>query len=315
MDLGLFELCLVLEEQGRHVAPVPLFPCLVLAGLPIAEFGSSDQQQRLLGPVATEGEILSAALSEAGIADPARPRTTATEDGASWRLDGEKTCVPVVDRATRVLVPATTGDGQVGVFLLDPNASGLKLEPQDTTNREPQFRIQISGARVGPEDVLGDPRGGERIVRWTEERGLVGLAAIQLGVASEALKRTAEYTGVREQFGRPIGSFQGVSLRAADAYIDVEVMRSTLWQAIWRLEEGLDAAIEVSVAKWWACRGGRRVVNSAQHLHGGIGSDMDYPLHRYFLWARQIELTLGGAGQQLARIGNLLATKKQLEDV
>ncbi len=143
---------------------------------------------------------------------------------------------------------------------------------------------------------------------WLEERAQVGLAALQLGIAEEALRRTAAYTSQRKQFGKPIGSFQGVSLRAADAYIDVEALRSTLWQAIWRLEEGLPATAQVAAAKWWACRGGQRVVHSAQHLHGGIGADLDYPIHRYFLWARQVELTLGGAAPQLARIGAQLAT-------
>jgi alkylation response protein AidB-like acyl-CoA dehydrogenase len=309
MGLGFFEVCLILQEQGRHVAPVPLIPTLVLGGLPIAEFGSTEQQQRLLQPVATQEGILSAALNEVGIADPARPRVTAKAQGSSWRLDGVKVCVPAADQALRLLVPAASGDGEIGVFLLDPNASGSKLARQDTTNGEPQFLLELTGAEVGPQDVLGDPHAGESIVRWLEERALVALAAVQLGVAEEALKRTAEYTANRKQFGRPIGAFQGVSMRAADAYIDVEAMRSTLWQALWRLEQGLSASCEVSVAKWWACRGGQRVALSAQHLHGGIGSDLDYPLHRYFLWARQVELTLGGASRHLARIGSILAAE------
>ena len=153
----------------------------------------------------------------------------------------------------------------------------------------------------------GNPGAGGAIVHWLEERALTALAALQLGVAEEALRRTAEYTTERKQFGRPIGSFQSVSLRVADAYIDVEAMRSTLWRAIWKVSTEGSAALEVSAAKWWACRGGHRVVHSAQHLHGGIGADIDYPIHRYLLWSRQIELTLGGASQQLSKIGSLLA--------
>ena len=160
---------------------------------------------------------------------------------------------------------------------------------------------------MGEEDVLGDPKRGADIVRWLEERALIGLCSLQLGVAAAALAKTAEYVGVRKQFGKQIGAFQGVSLRAADAYIDVEAMRSTLWQAVWRLDTGAAASIEIGIAKWWACRGGQRVVHTAQHLHGGIGSDIEYPIHRYFLWSKQLDLTLGGAAPQLARIGALLA--------
>ena len=134
----------------------------------------------------------------------------------------------------------------------------------------------------------------------------MGLCAIQLGVAEEALRRTAEYITQRKQFNRPIATFQGVTMRAADAYIDIECMRSTLYQAAWRLSAGLSAGPEVAAARWWACRGGQRVVHTAQHLHGGIGSDVDYPIHRFFLWSKQLELMLGGASQQLARLGRML---------
>jgi len=103
---------------------------------------------------------------------------------------------------------------------------------------------------------------------------------------------TAEYTCNRKQFERPIGSFQGVALRAADAYIDVEAMRSIYWEAIWRLTEGLPATAEIAAAKWWACTAGHRVVHTAQHLHGGIGADVEYPIHRYFLSAKQVGLLL-----------------------
>ena len=307
MGLGLFEICLLLEQQGRFLAPVPLLPTLVLGGLPITEFGSSEQQERLLAPVASEGGILSAGLEEAGLTDPARTRVVAERDGEAWRLDGEKLCVPVADRALRILIPARSADDALTVFLLDPSSSGVSLDRQQTTNGEPLFRVALAGARVAREDVLGTPGAGGAIVHWLEERALTALAALQLGVAEEALRRTAEYTTERKQFGRPIGSFQGVSLRVADAYIDVEAMRSTLWRAIWKVSTHGSAPLEVLAAKWWACRGGHRVAHSAQHLHGGIGADIDYPIHRYMLWSRQIELTLGGASQQLSKIGAHLA--------
>src|SRR5713101_977625 len=123
------------------------------------------------------------------------------------------------------------------------------------------------------------------------------------------LEMTAEYTKTRVQFDRPIATFQAVGQRAADAYINVEGIRLTLWQAAWRLSEGLPARTEIEVAKYWASEGGHSVLHAAQHLHGGIGVDVDYPLHRYFLWGKKIEFTLGGAIQQLRRIGTALATE------
>lgn len=313
-DFGMLEICLVLEELGRAVAPVPLHPTLVLGALPIQAFGSEAQRRRWLLPVAHEAAVLSAALHEVAGADPARPRTLARRDGTGWRLHGEKQCVPAAGIASVLLVPARTGADSVGVFLLEPDAPGVSIERQQTTHREPQGRLVLDGARVGSEGVLGDPEGGARIVAWTLERARVGLCAIQLGAAEEALRRTAEYTSSRRQFGRPIASFQGVALRAADAYVDVECMRATLLQAAWRLAEELPASAEVAAASWWAARGGQRVAHTAQHLHGGIGSDVDYPIHRYFLWSLALDVALGGAGRQLAELGAHLVEERRPED-
>jgi alkylation response protein AidB-like acyl-CoA dehydrogenase len=302
-NLGLFEFCLVLEEAGRSVAPVPLVPVVVLAAMPIASFGSTEQQTRYLPRLIAGDTLLTAALVEAASSDPARPRTTARRDGATWRLDGEKHCVPVGLLAERILVPARTADGGVGVFLVDPDAPGVARDIQRATNREAHARLTLSGVAAGERDLLGTPGHGAAIVRWMEERATLALCALQLGIAEQALRLTAEYTSSRKQFGRPIGSFQGVTLRAADGYIDVEAMRSVYWEAAWRLGAGFPASSELAAAAWWACTAGQRVVHTAQHLHGGIGADVAYPIHRYFLWAKQVELTLGGANRQLARIG------------
>ncbi|MBW2278321.1 MAG: acyl-CoA/acyl-ACP dehydrogenase, partial [Deltaproteobacteria bacterium] len=177
--LGFFEFCMVLEEAGRVVAPIPLVPAVVLAALPIAEFGSDRQKERDLPRLCAGGAILTAALVEVGSSDPARPRLTATRDGSAWRLDGEKVCVPAGQLAERILVPASTGKETIGVFLLDPATSGVTLEAQQATNREPQARLTCSGAAVDGNDVLGDPDGGESIVRWIEDRAALGLSALQ----------------------------------------------------------------------------------------------------------------------------------------
>ena len=148
---------------------------------------------------------------------------------------------------------------------------------------------------------------GERTVVWMLDRALVGLCALQVGVCEEAVRLAAEYTSQRVQFGRPLSTFQGAQLRAADGYIGTEAIRVTMLQAAWKLDVGRDAAADVLAAKWWASQAGQEVVHITQHLHGGMGADIDYPVHRYFLWGKQIEDTLGGASAQLARLGATLA--------
>ncbi|HEY1635427.1 MAG TPA: acyl-CoA dehydrogenase family protein [Acidimicrobiales bacterium] len=306
--LGFVELFLLLEQVGRTVAPVPLLPTLVLGALPIAEHGTSEQRQRYLPPVVAGDLVLTAALAEVGT-EPTRPVTTARRDGAGWRLDGVKVCVPAADVAGRVVTPARTGEDTVGLFLVDPTGEGVQADDQQTTSRQPEQRLELVGAPVPAEDVLGDPEGGAPMLDWLLERATVAYCAVAVGVCEEALRLTAEYTRTREQFDRPIASFQAVGQRAADAYIDTEAVRLTAVHAAWRLTSGLPAAEEVAVAKFWAADGGQRVVHAAQHLHGGIGVDRDYPLHRYFLWAKQLELTLGGATAQLRHLGSMLASE------
>jgi alkylation response protein AidB-like acyl-CoA dehydrogenase len=185
----------------------------------------------------------------------------------------------------------------------------VRIEREDTTSGIPEARLELTGAMIDEGDVLGQVDGGGAIVEWIVERATAATCAVMSGVCREALRLTAEYTKTREQFDRPIATFQAVSHRAADAYVDAEAIRLTALQAAWRLSAGLPAAEAVAVAKFWAAEGGQRVVHAAQHLHGGIGVDRDYPLHRYFLWAKHLELTLGGATSQLLRLGAMLAAE------
>jgi 3-oxocholest-4-en-26-oyl-CoA dehydrogenase beta subunit len=301
--LGLVELALMLEEQGRRVAPIPALATLVMGALPIAEFGTAEQRIKWLPGVIAGDVMLTAALAEMGDGDPACPSTTALQKEAGWRLDGVRVSVPAAHVATRILVPARHHGG-VGVFLVDPTAEGVQLQRAETTNREIHSHLSLDGA---PAEPLGDPRAGETMIKWMVERAVVGIAALQVGVAEEALRQAAQYLSQRVQFGRPLSTFQGTAIRAADGYIDCEAMRVTMWQAAWRLSAGYDATAEVEVAKWWAAEGGQRVVHATQHLHGGLGADVEYPVHRYFLWGKQLEDMLGGAGYHLARLGRHLA--------
>ncbi len=304
---GLLEACILLEEVGRTVAPIPAWPALVLGALPVATFGTDDQRRALLPTVASGQSILTAALAEPREDDPAPVLVEARREGSSWNLSGMVAMVPAAHVAASILVPARTPAGDSGIFLVDPNGRDVNLVRQETTTGEPRFELTLTGtAATGS---LVEPGRDDASVRWIVERATVGLCAIALGLAERALELTAEYTTGREQFGRPLASFQAVQQRAADAYIDVQAMRWTMWEAAWRLSEGLPASQEVAVAKFWAAEAGQRVLAAAQHLHGGIGVDVEYPLYRYTRWAKLTELTLGGANRHLARLGSELRAR------
>lgn len=295
---GFLELGVLLSEVGFSVAPVPVYATLALGADTIARHGDSALQKQYLPGVVEGSTILTAALTEPGNSDPTAPRTTARADGDVWRLDGAKDLVPAAQLATAIVVAAQADDGP-GLFVVETATEGIAVTEVSTTNREPHADVQLTGAvgRRLTEDVGAD------VVGSLYSRALVGLCAIQIGVVERALKLAASYTSEREQFGRPIGSFQAVQQRLADAFIDVEAIRWTTWHAAWLIAEGRPADREARIAKFWAAEAGARVAASAQQVHGGMGIDVTYPLSRYFLWAKQIELALGSASQQLARLG------------
>jgi hypothetical protein len=305
--MGFVEVCLLCEEVGRRVAQVPVLASLVLGAFPVAEFGTVAQKQALLPGVAAGTTILTAALTEVANDDPTTPTTRATVAGRGWSIDGAKICVPSAELAARIVVPARLTSDEVAVFLVDPKARGVTLERQLLTSGEPHAKVTLTGVTVGAGDLLGDPAHGETIVRALVERATAAYCATQLGVCEQALRMTAAYTTERKQFDRAIATFQAVQQRAADAYIDLEAIRMSTWEAVYRLATGADATEMVRIAKYWASDGGQRIAVAAQHLHGGIGVDVDYPLHRYFLWAKHLELVLGAAPAQLAKIGAGLA--------
>lgn len=310
--LGMAGLCVLLEEQGRRVAPVPLWPALTGA-LAVAAYGTGRQRADLLPSLADGGGRMTLALEEFGPADPRAPRTTAVADGPHWRLTGTKAVVPAPSGARHVLVTATTEAGP-GLFLVAQDAPGMSWDHAETTSHDLSAHLTLDGT---PGDPVGTPGDGgvARLVRDAS----VALAGVQLGVAEGALRHAADHLRERHQFGRPLATFQAVQHQLADCYIDVEAMRVTLWQAVDALTEpsgdlsgapaGPASADRAAlVAKWWATEGGLNTVHRVQHLHGGIGVDTDYPVHRHFLWGKQISTTLGGAGADLERLGALLTS-------
>ncbi|MGI8491953.1 MAG: acyl-CoA dehydrogenase family protein [Acidimicrobiales bacterium] len=307
--LGFFEISLLLEEAGRVASPTPLWPTLVLGGLALGHFGSDAQKDRWLPSLAAGRLIATAALLEPGT-EADRPGTLARADGEGWLLDGFKTTVPALPLAGLVLVPVRVDGGGSAVFIVDPAAAGVTVGELDTTTGWPQGRLDLEAVSVGPDQLLGEIGQGEEILEWLVPRAVSGLCSFASGVCDAAVRLTAEYVASRQQFGRAIATFQAVGQRAADAYIDAEAVRLTARQAAWRLSAGLAAQEEVAIAKFWAAEGGQRVVHAAVHLHGGVGVDRSYPLHRYFLAAKQLELQLGGATVSLARLGRAMAARR-----
>ena len=304
LGFGFLELCLVLQEQGRAVAPLPLLHTLVSCAATVNRFGT-DEQRAGMGPLVAGDAVYTAALSELGTS-PYEPQTTATPQGSEWRIEGKKVCVPMAHVVDRVLVPARVGD-DIGLFFVPVDQPGVSLERQDVTNHEPQFVMHLDGATVEDDYRIGDVADGRAILRWTVQHTTVGICAIVAGACQEALRITAAYTTERKQFDRAIGTFQAVGQRLADAYIDTQAIELTMLQAATKLAANEDAAMEVASAKFWAAEGGSRVGHAALHVHGGICIDLDYPIHRYFQWIKQLEFTLGSETAQLRDLGALIA--------
>lgn len=204
-------------------------------------------------------------------------------------IEGSRSLVPYAHEAAAVLLVDDDG-----VRLVE----GCAITRQEVGSGEPMFAIEAPAG--------GETLGGAAAREWIRQHWTTALCAVQTGVCERALRLTADYVAGRQQFERPIGSFQAVGQRLADAYIDTEAIRLTMWQAAWRLANGLPSVEQVAIAKFQASDGGQRVCAAAQHLHGGFGVALDYPLHRYTLWAKQIELTLGSGTPQLVKIGDLL---------
>lgn len=303
--LGVLELCSVLTEVGRVVAPVPLATHSA-AAVTIARFGTADQQATWLPDAVTGRTVLTCALAEDRVSAPEQPGTRAEPDGTRWLLTGTKTVVPAGTVAGLFVVPAATPDG-VRTFLVRPGDPGVTVETQVLNDGDVAGRLELDGVRLDATRALGGA--GEEVSRSATELATLALCAEQLGVVEGALRLTADYARTREQFGRPIGTFQAVSQRLADGYIDAQGLALTVCEAAWRLSEGLDCGVEIATAKLWAADAAHRVAHTTVHVHGGVGIDLDGAAHRYFTAAKRIELTLGGTTEQARAVGRRLAVE------
>lgn len=304
---GLLEACVLLQAQGRYLIRVPLLESALMAGAMLGAFASQEQKEELLPQLVDGATLIVPAMAEHLNFGVEAVSCTATASGGGWILDGVKTCVPLADRAARLLVPALLDSETPAVFVIDPTDAGVTLAPGQSTTGRPEFEVMLQGVWCAGTDILGGLEEAEACARMLGQYHAVGTGALQLGVLEHALQLTARYTTEREQFGHPLATFQGVALRAADAYIDIANLRTSLWFAAWRLAQGHDATDDLDIALVWASEGGSRVMWTAQHLHGGIGVDKNYALAQYITWSKANELAVGGSMQRIAAIGARMA--------
>ncbi|MFF7544023.1 acyl-CoA dehydrogenase family protein [Streptomyces canus] len=302
-------LCLVLRESAKVLARVPLLESSAAMGA-VQAYGGPELRAELLERAGRGEVVLTVASSGRTGHDPAELAVTARQEegqGADWILDGVQTAVPWAYDADYVVVPAHTAAGRTVLALVSRGHDGVALGEQFSTSGERLGELRLESARIAARDVI-DVEGAWE---WLRDLLTTGTCALALGLGERVLRMSSEYTSKREQFGFPVATFQAVAVQAADRYIDLRAMEVTLWQAAWRIASGarctLPVAGDVAVAKIWASEGVRRVVQTAQHLHGGFGADVDYPLHRYHAWAKHLELSLGPAAAHEEALGDLLA--------
>jgi 3-oxo-4-pregnene-20-carboxyl-CoA dehydrogenase beta subunit len=280
--LGLPEVAVLLREVGRRAGALPVWETLCCGALGLAAAGSDDQQRRLLPGVAAGEVILTPAIREAGAGIPERPETTLT----AGLLTGRKVGVTCAEEATALLVPAYDGD-RVVVALVDPTADGVTLQPSPSSRGASEHTVLLDGAEA---DVLP----GADAASLLRGLAVAGLCLTAAGVLAGARDLTADYVKGREQFGRKLAEFQAVAQQVADVYIASRTVSLAADNAAWRLAEGLDASDDLAVAAYWTCVEGLPALHVCQHLHGGMGVDETYPLHRYFSWITDLTHALGG---------------------
>ena len=302
LGLGMTELMAVLEQQGRALALVPLWePQLTLAAL--AKFAPTALPQVLDDALAGKAPV---ALSLQSLSQSRGPSLQLVRAGDGWTLKGQASAVPLGAQARHALL-AADAQGQMRLVLVDLTQAGVQRTEGLDQHHQSVADLAFDALAVVADNVLPVEATG-----WVEQRAIACLAALQLGVTQEQLRRTVEYVSERQQFGRAIGTFQLVAGQMADGYIAVEALRTSLWQLVYRLDANLGAAPQAWATRALANDTGHRAGHMAQHVHGGIGVDITYPIHRFLFWSRALGLALGGTEHHLARLGDWLADNDTL---
>jgi 3-oxocholest-4-en-26-oyl-CoA dehydrogenase beta subunit len=300
--LGATDLMVVLEAQGRALAQVPLWRHQ-LAATALAQFGGE-----ALAPWVTQAASAKAllTLSLEGLDSAHGIELKARREGDGWLLQGRAAAVPLAEQAQAALLLAEV-DGEARLVLVDLSLAGISGTPGVMTHGEAIADLHLHSVALDANAVLP-----AAALAWLEPRAIAALASLQLGVSAEQIRRTVEYVSERQQFERSIGSFQAVQMGMADAHVALEALRSTLWQLCYRLDSGLPAPAEALATAYLACEAGHLVGHKAQHVHGGIGVDLTYPIHRFLYWSRALSSALGGSAATLERLGDCLSANDKL---
>ncbi len=301
---GFLELCLLAEELGAHQVPTPFIPTAVCCAMPILRLGTDEQRKEWLGAV-VEGRVMSYVLDGTG-GGWGSPGTSvvATGKGHGFVLDGTAAFVPYAGTADELLVVARADSGSLTAFVVDAGSSGIGHTPVDAVGHDPLGHVEFDGVAVGSGRVLGGVGQGRAVADAIAAYGAAATCAEMVGGAQRVLDMTVAYATEREQFGRPIGSFQAVQHHCADMAIDVLSARLLAYEAIWRLAEGLDAATEVSMAKAAVGEAYQRVLGLGHQVHGAIGFTKEHGLHSYLRHAMAAALAFGDGDfhwEQVAR--------------
>ncbi|MGD0228840.1 MAG: acyl-CoA dehydrogenase family protein [Syntrophorhabdales bacterium] len=293
-----FEFTLLLEEIGRFAVPSPLLPTVILGGLPILYAGSEKQKQEFLPKIATGDLILTMALTELNPAyDASGVQLPAVRKGNGYVLDGIKFFVPYAQVADHIIcaarTDATVREGGITLFLIKADNPGIRCTVLRTLDCEKHCEVVFDHVEVRKEDTLGEYNEGWKYVRKVLQYAQVGQCALMVGGAERVLEMTVEHALVREQFGRPIGAFQAVQHRCANMKVDLEASRLATYEAAWKIDQGLDAAMEVSVAKAWLNVSYNRLCDNGHQVHGGDGLMKEQDIQLFSKRAKGAEVLFG----------------------
>jgi alkylation response protein AidB-like acyl-CoA dehydrogenase len=308
--LGVLETALVLTEVGRRAAALPALATLALGVLPVVRWGDRDLQRTLLDGVGSGDTVLTAAVREPAAVMPPAPATIARLSGGSGTVTGVKVGVPYAAAADWILVPATIaagdrdapgGPGRAGVVIVARPGDGVSLVRTHSAGGEPEYTLRLDEAPVA--DLLGaapgDEERGRRVVSDLYRLALAGACCLGDGALAAALALTIAHVRTRQQFGRPLATFQAVTGQVADVYITSRTLHLATLSACWRLASGREAGRDLDVAAYWLADQATAALRTCHHLHGGIGMDVSYPLHRYSSLVKDLSRSVGGADHRL----------------
>ncbi len=309
--LTICELVVLLEEFGRALVPGPFISTVVLAATPIMEAGTEDQRKTYLSKIASGETIMTLALTEPSAKWSADGVTLeAKKDGDNYVLNGTKLFVPDAHVTDAMVVVARTGgkgDKGITLFIVDSKSPGVKFEQLKTIAADKQCEVTFENVKVPAANMLGKEGKGWPIVEKTEKVATIAACAYLVGLSQMDFDVTLNYAKERVQFGRPIGSFQAIQHKLADAVIDVDGSRFITYKAAWSMAEGeKDTDLMVSMAKAWASDASRRVVAHGQQIHGGIGFTKEYKIQLYFRRQKWMELMWGDGDYHREKVAELM---------